>query len=287
MAAGAVEIGAQVAGQPALHEPLDGADGEGRAVGQPARERQGARHQVVVRPDPIDEADALRFRRLDRLPRPQQLQRPRRAHQARQPVGAAGPRRQPHRDVGLREARGRRGEPQVHRQGEVQARADGRAVQRREHRLVHVCQGERDAVDMLADRRPLRGRPALQARFHQLLDVAAAAEGRAGPGHHHDADVRPPPAGVERLRPGVDHGEGEGVAPFGPVQGDGRDPVVDLQENPVAHRSSSARSSAPPEATSTGHNASPPRRATHVPSTPHQWASFPHSSRQAQRRLLQ
>ena len=68
--------------------------------------------------------------------------------------------------------------------------------------------------------RPLLGRRLLQALPHQLLDVAAAAEGLARPGHHHHVHVLAVAALGERGGPGVDHGAGEGVAALGPVERD-------------------------------------------------------------------
>ena len=257
-------------------------------VGQAAGERHGALHQFLVRPDLVDEADARGLRRVDGVARPQQLQRLRRAHQPGQPVGAAGAGREPDLDVGLGETGGGPGEAQVHRQREIEAGTDGGAVDRRDHRLVRVGEGERDAVDMLADQRPLLRRRALQPLPHQLLDVAAAAEGLAGSGHHHHVHVRAHAAVGERGGPGVDHGAGEGVAPLGPVEGDGRDPVGDLQAYLIAHGPAPSIAALPsPAATMAGQSAAPPPRAACAPSTCHQWASLPHSSRQAQRRVVQ
>jgi len=67
-----------------------------------------------------------------------------------------------------------------------------------------------------------------------LDDVAAAAEGRARAGHDHDADRRVGAAALQGRRPGLDHREGEGVLPLGPVQRDGRDPLGDGEQQVLA-----------------------------------------------------
>ena len=142
-------------------------------------------------------------------------------------------------------------------------------------------------MDVLADQRPLLGGAPLQPLPHQLLDVAAAAKGLARAGHHHDVHVFAAPALGERGGPGVDHGTREGVAALGPVQRDGRDPVRDLQPDFLAHAPSPSLAAARPADTIAGQSAALPPRAVSAPSTAHQWASFPNSSRHAQRRVVQ
>ena len=201
---------------------------------------------------------------------------------------AAGARRKPDLDVGLSELGRGCGDAKVHGERQVEAGTDGRAVDGRDYRLVHIGEGERDAMNMLADQRPLLGGAALQPLPHQLLDIAAAAKGLACPGHHHHGHGLAVPAIGKGLGPGVDHGAGEGVAPLGPVQSNGRDPVGDLQTYLLAHAPSPPSTAMlAPAVTIVGQSDALPPRAAAAPSTRHQWASLPNSSRQAQSRVVQ
>jgi hypothetical protein len=132
------------------------------------------------------------------------------------------------------------GQPDVHRQRHGRADADGGTVDRRDHRLGQLVDGERDLAAGVAHpalERLLgevvaqvfgRGVDALVEAEHVALrrEVHAGAEGAAGAGDDDGADGVVGRIGAEELLELASHGDGERVQRVGPVEGEDGDPVV-------------------------------------------------------------
>ena len=147
---------------------------------------------------------------------------------------AAGSRHQSHLDIGLGKARALRGVPDVAHERHVHARTSRHAVHRRDHRLVQVFQGERDALDALEQLALALLRGVVEPLAH-LDDVAAAAEGAASAGDDHDFHRVVLAAAFQRRGPRVDHFEREGVHSPWTIEHDAGDAVGDGEFEVVCH----------------------------------------------------
>ena len=122
-----------------------------------------------------------------------------------------------------------------HARREAEAAADRGAVDRADHRLVHLADREDHVVEQL-ERAPRdrRDGQAVDVRHDAgVLEVGARAEAVPGAGEHDDADVVVVTQRLERLAQRDHHVERHRVHALGPVQRDERDVragLVDLDE---------------------------------------------------------
>ncbi len=153
-----------------------------------------------------------------------QLDRGRLADDAHQALGAAGAGQHAERDLGQAElGRAAAGDPQVGRHRDLEAAADGVAVERRDHQLRRLLEPRQRLVGVQAE-------VVLEVRVRRLehVDVGAGAEDLlAGAGEHDDVDRRVE-AGLEDAVVELAHhlvgvGVGRRV-----VEGEVGDPLPDL-----------------------------------------------------------
>ena len=105
------------------------------ALGDDPAGKGDCRLGQVARGDLVDDAVGQRLRRPDRLAGDDHPQRLFRADQARQALGPAGAGQQAELDLGQAHPRRRRGDPEMAGERQLEAAAQRRAVQRRDHRL--------------------------------------------------------------------------------------------------------------------------------------------------------
>ena len=148
------------------------------------------------------------------------------AEGARVKPGASKTGKQPDAHVGRHEPRARRPDADVAGAGQVQAGAGGYSVDHGDHGFFATLHAENHVLgqaETAANFIGVAGGPALAVavgRAAQLVEVAAGAEGAAGPGDDHDADVG--------IRVGLGHGVGDfdlhlvvqGVQSIGAIEGD-------------------------------------------------------------------
>ena len=164
------------------------------AFGDRPAGKGGCRLDQVARGNFVDDAVGQRLCRPDRLAADDHPQRLFRADQPRQALGPAGAGQQAELDFGQADPRPRRGDPEMAGERQLEAAAQSRAVQRRDHRLCRRF----DLADHLAEARGPR-------RLAEFVDVGAGEKGAPGAGDHHRLDGRVAAGLAQRLRkPGAD-----------------------------------------------------------------------------------
>ena len=207
----------------------------GRGGGEARGERRDFRGERGLGDHAVDEADAERLGGVDHVAEPAQLEGLRQPDQAGKeprsaPVGMESDARE-----GLAEARLLGRHAQVAGERQVQSGAGGGAVHRGERRERQRRQRTDDFAAGRDQRgeRLVTGAPLLEARH--VPHVAAGRERAPRPGHHQHADVAA--RGDARDRPGelLAHVVGECVELLQPVERDGGDVFLDVQQNERGH----------------------------------------------------
>ena len=127
----------------------------------------------------VDQADRERLSAVDRLTAGDHLKRLLDADQPRQTLGTAGAGQQAELDLGQAEARRGDADPEMAGQRDLQAAAECRAVDRRDHRLGAILDPVQHSMQ-----------PGLARRLAELGDVGAGDEGPAGAMDHDRPDRR-------------------------------------------------------------------------------------------------
>jgi hypothetical protein len=196
------------------------------------RHRQRVVEQARLGHDVVDDAEGASLLDIDLARREHQLLGAHQPDHARQQVERAEVGHQADAGEHRAEARARRGEHEVAGQRQDEAGAEGRAVDRRDHRLLEVDQFAEpdvqtpDAVAVGEDR-ALLGR--------QRLQVAAGAERAAGPGDDDGAHLGGVTRLVHRLGDALAHFQVEGVARFRLVESDDECGAVALTQDGCGH----------------------------------------------------
>ncbi|CAA9429842.1 MAG: CoA ligase @ Long-chain fatty-acid-CoA ligase, Mycobacterial subgroup FadD5, partial [uncultured Pseudonocardia sp.] len=200
----------------------------------------GGGQQLGVRHHPRDEPAGERLRRVEHPARRHPLHRLRDPDDPRQEPARRRLGHQPAAGEHEPEARRPRGDPDVGGQRHRGAHADRRPVAGDDHRL------ERRRDPQRHDPAAVARHPADRARVGAVRgalgvggveraaadrEVGTRAEAAPGAGEQHHADALVGVGGVERRHQLAGHRPGEGVEPVGPVEGERRDAVRDVDED--------------------------------------------------------
>ena len=181
--------------------------------------------------DVVHQAEPQRFLGIDEVAGERHLDRARQADPLRQQHGDATTRHDPDARVGVGEARALRRDEERALQRELEPARDRHPVDRADHRLRdhrdEAVEPVRVPLGSLAGATRSVGGRDLPAH---LLQVDAGAERRIRPGDDHRVDLGILARGAHRVPQGIAERAAQRVARSGTVEGDGRDPVDDVDE---------------------------------------------------------
>src|SRR6266852_5150454 len=235
----ALESGGQIHRGRAVEERLGEAGGDGRPRRDPGGQPARGAFEVGRGNDAVDQSYPERLGRVDDLRGQDQLLGLGQPHESLEEPGSAAVGNEADLEEDLPESRAVRGHDHVAPERDVAPGAHGEAVDHGDDGLGEVEEAEHEAIQELDPRAALGGRVLLP----HALDVTSCAEVAARSRQDDDARPRIALDVVEGLHELLAHGQVEGVARLGTIEGEGGDALDRIQDDRLISHAVTARPS--------------------------------------------